>query len=196
MFSLMKILIYFGLILFSLLMQDIVTVQFGFSVHFSWQMWHLKCPRLMRKMIYIRRDGKRWHCRACMSATKHFKMFRSPPLPPHSHFSSRSVEKKIAKWAMTAMEMMERDAMKTVAPCAPVTYHRRVRGDLDDTFPKPCTSPYNPQPLNLYIIIKHLSVFIMRASILRYTNYKFWWTRFAESTSSTRYGAPARNTGA
>lgn len=44
---------------------------------------------------------------------------------------------------MTTMERMERDAMETVAPYAPVTYHRRVRGDLDDTRPKPCTSP-NP----------------------------------------------------
>lgn len=41
--------------------------------------------------------------------------------------------------AMTTMEMMQRDAMETVAPYAPVTYHRRVRGDLDGTLPKPCT---------------------------------------------------------
>ncbi|VVB16075.1 unnamed protein product [Arabis nemorensis] len=33
--------------------------------------------------------------------------------------------------------------METVAPCAPVTYHRRVRGDLDDTLPK----PYLPRAL-------------------------------------------------
>ena len=111
--------------------------------------------------------------RAC--PPRNIEMFRSP-LPPNSHFSYHCREREKERErerAMTTMEMMERDAMKTVAPCAPVTYHRRVRGDLDDTFPKPCTSPYNPQPLNLYIIIKHLSVFIMRASILRYTNYKF-----------------------
>jgi len=34
--------------------------------------------------------------------------------------------------------MMERDAMATVAPYAPVTYHRRARVDLDDRLPKPC----------------------------------------------------------
>ncbi|CAH8279744.1 unnamed protein product [Arabidopsis lyrata] len=44
---------------------------------------------------------------------------------------------------MTTMERMERDAMETVAPYAPVTYHRRVRGNLDDTLPK----PYLPRAL-------------------------------------------------
>ncbi|XP_010485139.2 PREDICTED: peroxygenase 2-like [Camelina sativa] len=41
------------------------------------------------------------------------------------------------------MARMERDAMETVAPYAPVTYHRRVRGDLDDTL----TKPYLPRAL-------------------------------------------------
>ncbi|ESQ42929.1 hypothetical protein EUTSA_v10015338mg [Eutrema salsugineum] len=44
---------------------------------------------------------------------------------------------------MTTMEIMERDAIKTVAPYAPVTYHRRVRGDLDDKL----TKPYLPRAL-------------------------------------------------
>ena len=38
----------------------------------------------------------------------------------------------------TATEIMERDAMATVAPYAPVTFHRRARVDLDDRLPKPC----------------------------------------------------------
>lgn len=59
---------------------------------------------------------------------------------------------------MTTMEMMERDAMKTVAPCAPVTYHRRVRGDLDDTLPKPCTPPliYTYSSTRCYFIMRVL----------------------------------------
>lgn len=50
----------------------------------------------------------------------------------------------------------ERDAMETVAPYAPVTYHRRVRGDLDDTLPKPCTSP------NLSYLIQILIACLVR----------------------------------
>ncbi|KAJ4880409.1 Peroxygenase 1 [Raphanus sativus] len=43
----------------------------------------------------------------------------------------------------TATEIMERDAMTTVAPYAPVTFHRRARVDLDDRLPK----PYMPRAL-------------------------------------------------
>ncbi|KAH0902391.1 hypothetical protein HID58_041894 [Brassica napus] len=43
----------------------------------------------------------------------------------------------------TATEIMERDAMATVAPYAPVTFHRRARVDMDDRLPK----PYMPRAL-------------------------------------------------
>ena len=46
----------------------------------------------------------------------------------------------------TATEIMERDAMATVAPYAPVTFHRRARVDMDDRLPKPCNNAFLLHP--------------------------------------------------
>lgn len=106
--------------------------------------FHDKCLWLKWKVILGELANGGIIARAC--PPRSIEIFWSP-LPPNSHFSSRCIEReRESVWAMTTIEMMERDAMKTVAPCAAVTYHRRVRGDLDDTLPKPCTYPDPPPP--------------------------------------------------
>ena len=59
----------------------------------------------------------------------------------------------------TATEITKKDAMATVAPYAPVTFHCRARVDLDDRLPKPCNEnafllhPNYCQHTDLYMCI-------------------------------------------
>ncbi|KAL0726939.1 hypothetical protein Bca4012_023032 [Brassica carinata] len=52
----------------------------------------------------------------------------------------------------TPTEIMERDAMATVAPYAPVTFHRRARVDMDDRLPKPCNNAFLLHPTILVVV--------------------------------------------